>query len=461
MVLAAVAPNRRGVLALVAVVGLAIALVAQLTLVGGSHEAFDGALVADGLSAFFGTLALVVAGFAVLISHDFLRKSDLPAGEFYSLVLFSTVGSLVLAGARDLIIALLGIEILSLGFYVLAGYLRDRESSQESALKYFLLGAFAFGFLVYGTALVFGSTGSTRFAPIAAALAKSGPTTLALAGAALLLVGFAFKLSFVPFHMWTPDVYEGAPSAVTGYLSVAAKVAGFSILLRLLIEALPALRPQYAPALAALAILTMVVGNVAAITQKNVKRMLAYSSIGQAGYVLVALVAADQLGISGVLFYVAAYAAMNLGAFAVVVALAGPDDSATSLASYTGLAARSPWLAAALSLFLLSLAGIPPTAGFIGKLYVFSAAVQSGYADLAIVGVLTSAAATFFYIGVIARMYMRAADGEGVPVKGPQVAPAVLAAIAVAAFFTLQLGVLPALPLDAAQAAFGALASVR
>jgi NADH-quinone oxidoreductase subunit N len=461
MILSAVAPNRRGILATVAIVGLAVALAAQIGLAGGNRESFGGSLVADGLSVFFGVLALVVAGLAVLISHDFLRKSGLPAGEFYALVLFSTVGSLVLAGARDLIVVLLGIEILSLGFYVLAGYLRDLERSEESALKYFLLGAFAFGFLVYGTALMFGATGSTRFAVIAAALAKSGPTTLALAGAALLLVGFSFKLSFVPFHMWTPDVYEGAPSAVTGYMSVAVKIAGFSVLLRLLVEALPAFRPQYAPALAALAILTMVLGNVAAIRQKNLKRMLAYSSIGQAGYVLVALVAADRLGVSGVLFYVAAYAAMNLGAFAVVVAIAGADDSATSLADYSGLAVRSPWLAAALSLFLLSLAGIPPTAGFVGKLYVFSAAIDSGYAGLAIIGVLTSAAATFFYIGVIARMYMRSTDGSAVSAKGLRVAPALLVAVAIAAFFTLQLGVLPSLPLDAARAAFGALASAR
>ena len=456
MVLAPLLPRRVELLAAVALVGLGLALVAQLALWGGSRATFGGTLVADELAVFLGAIAIAAAAFAVLVAVSFLRQSDLPAGEYLALVLLSTVGAVVLVGARDLVVALIGLEILSLAFYVLAGFERDRKKSQEAALKYFLLGAFAFGFLVYGTALLFGATGATGFAAIGAALAQGAPSTLALVGAALLLVGIAFKLGFVPFQMWAPDVYEGAPTPAAGFLAVGAKVAGFGVLLRFLVEALPALRPQYVPVLAAIAILTMIVGNLGAIVQRDVKRMLAYSSIGQAGYVLVALVAADVLGLSGVLFYVAAYAAMNLGAFGVVAAVAGAGDDRTSLADYAGLGRRSPWLAAALGLFLLSLAGIPPTAGFVGKLAVFGAAIAGGFGYLAIVGALTSVAATFFYVAVIARMYMQP-SAEGA-LKVGRVAPALAVGLAVAAFFTLQLGLLPGLSLEAARAGVLALA---
>ena len=456
MALAPLLPRRIGILAGVALAGLGLALVAEVALWGGSRVSFGGTLVADNLAAFLGVVALGATAFAVLAAIDFLRRTGLPAGEYLALVLLSTVGALILVGARDLVVALLGLEALSLAFYVIAGYERDRATSQEAALKYFLLGAFAFGFLVYGTALLFGATGSTTFAAIGTALVASGPTTLALVGAALLLVGIAFKLGFAPFQMWAPDVYQGAPTPAAGFLAVGAKVAGFGVLLRFLVEALPAIRPQYVPVLAAVAVLTMVVGNVGAIVQKDIKRMLAYSSIGQAGYVLVALVAADTLGLSGVLFYVAAYAAMNLGAFGVVAAVAGTGDERTSLDDYAGLGRRSPLLAAALGLFLLSLAGIPPTAGFIGKVAVFGAAVSGGFGYLAVIGALTSVAATFFYVAVIARMYMQP-SAESAPKVG-QVAPALVVVVAAAAFFTLQLGILPGSTLDAAQAGVLALA---
>lgn len=451
-----VSKERSAILAGVSIVGLAIALVADLALWGGSRSSFHGAAVADELFVYFGAVALVITMLAVLLSHDYLRREDLPIGEFYALMLFSTAGSLILVAARELVVVLLGIEVLSLAMYVLAGYARGRVASEEAALKYFLLGSFSFGFLVYGTALIFGATGSTDYGRIAAEIAKSGSSTLLMAGVGLLFVGFAFKLALVPFHMWTPDVYDGAPTVVTGFMSVATKAAVFGALLRLLSEALPAIRADWAPVLWGLAILTMLLGNVTAIVQKNAKRMLAYSSIGQAGYILVALVSADRLGVSGTLFYVAVYAFVNLGAFAVLAVISGPGDEGVRVSDLAGLGVRNPWLAGAMALFMLSLAGLPPTAGFPAKFYVFSAAVQAGYPELAIIGVLTSAAATFFYLYVIVQMFMRPPASEAQSTSIP-VPAAIVVLLVVAGFFTIQMGIMPALPLDAAQAAFAGL----
>ena len=443
MILSLFVPRERSsVLAGVSLLGLALALAADFAVWGTPRDSFGGAIVADGLFVLFGAVAIVVAGLTVLLSSSYLAREGLVPGEYYALVLFSTVGSLILVAARDLIVVLLGLEVLSLSLYVLAGYARGRLASEEAALKYFLLGAFSFGFLVYGSALVYGATGSTGFARIAAAVAKTGATPLLLVGVGLLLVGFAFKLSFVPFHMWTPDVYEGAPTAVTAFMSVGTKAAVFGALLRLITEALPAVRPGWASVLWALALLTMILGNVAAITQRNVKRMLAYSSIAQAGYILVALVAADRLGVSGVLFYVAAYAFMSLGAFAVVVAVSRKGDRRVEVSDYAGLGSSNPLLAAAMTLFMLSLAGVPPTAGFLAKLYVFTAAIQAGYADLAVVGALTSAVATFYYLWVVVQMYMRPPSAE-LKLQPIRVPASLVAMLAVAAFFTLQLGILP------------------
>jgi NADH-quinone oxidoreductase subunit N len=342
-----------------------------------------------------------------------------------------------------------------MSLYVLAGYARERLTSEEAAVKYFLLGSFSLGLLVYGTALMFGATGSTRFTDIAQALQQANllRDPLLLAASALILVGFGFKLSLVPFHMWTPDVYEGSPTSITAFMSVGTKAAVFAALLRFLSEALPALRGDWSVVLWALAILTMVLGNFAAVLQRNVKRMLAYSSVAQAGYMLVAVVAAGTLGRDALLFYVAAYAVMNIGAFAVIQVLSGRDDQSTDLDRFDGLASRSPLLAAAMAVFMLSLAGIPPTAGFMAKLYVFSAAVQGGYVELAIIGVLTSAVATFYYLKLIVAMYMRPAEAGSESLRVPASLALVLA---VAIVLTIQMGILPSFPLSAAHAVLAA-----
>jgi NADH-quinone oxidoreductase subunit N len=444
-----------GALGAIALVGVGAAIVATVALWGQNHATFDGTIVADNFFVFFGAVSLAIVALTIVLSAEFVTREGFSAGEYYTLVLFSGAGMLILAASRELIALLIGLEILSMSLYVLSGYARERLTSEEAAIKYFLLGSFSLGLLVYGTALMFGATGSTRFADIAKALQQPDllRDPLLLAASALILVGFAFKLSFVPFHMWTPDVYEGAPTSITAFMSVGTKAAVFAALLRFLSEALPALRDDWVVVLWALAILTMILGNVAAVVQGNVKRMLAYSSVAQAGYMLVAVVASGTLGRDALLFYVAAYAVMNIGAFAVIQVLSGKDDQSTNLAGFDGLAARNPLLAAAMAVFMLSLAGIPPTAGFMAKLYVFSAAVQAGYVELAIIGVLTSAVATFYYLKLIVAMYMRPADSEAVTLHVPASLALVLV---VAIILTIQMGVLPGFPLNAAYAVLAA-----
>jgi NADH-quinone oxidoreductase subunit N len=443
--------EQSGALGAIGLVGIGAAIVATVALWGQNRTAFDGTIAADNFFVFFGAVSLAIVALTIVLSAEFVTREGFSAGEYYTLLLFSGAGMLILAASRDLIALLIGLEVLSMSLYVLSGYARERLTSEEAAIKYFLLGSFSLGLLVYGTALMFGATGSTKFADIAKALQQPDllRDPLLLAASALILVGFGFKLSFVPFHMWTPDVYEGAPTSITAFMSVGTKAAVFAALLRFLSEALPSLRDDWAVVLWALAILTMILGNVAAVVQRNVKRMLAYSSVAQAGYMLVAVVAASALGRDALMFYVAAYAVMNIGAFAVIQVLSGKDDQSTNLANFDGLAARNPLLAAAMAIFMLSLAGIPPTAGFMAKLYVFSAAIQAGYPELAIIGVLTSAVATFYYLKLIVAMYMRPAE-SGTPALH---VPASLALVLVVAIvLTLQMGVLPGFPLNAAHA---------
>jgi NADH-quinone oxidoreductase subunit N len=368
----------------------------------------------------------------------------LPTGEYFGLLLLAASGMMFVGSATHLITIFLSLEIFSIALYALAGLNHTDSRSGEAALKYLLLGGFASAFLLYGMALVFGATGSTSLAGIAtavsAAAAAGTGTPMLLIGISLMLIGFAFKVAAVPFHMWTPDVYQGAPTSVTAFMSVGAKAAGFAALLRLLLVAFPGLVDIWVWPVAVLAVLTMTWGNLAALAQKNLKRMLAYSSIAHAGYVLVGAAAGGE-GAGGVLFYLLAYTLMNIGAFAVLIALErdASEVAGVSLERVAGLFRRKPWLAAAMTIFMLSLSGIPPMAGFLGKFYVFGAAVRAGYMWLAIVGVVNSVISAYYYLRVIARMAMAepAEDVETLQCAGLRIGTAL------ATVGTVALGLVP------------------
>jgi NADH-quinone oxidoreductase subunit N len=409
-----------------------------------------GMVATDDFALFFRLLILGSAAVAVLLSAHYLARTGEARGEYYALLLFATSGMTLLSAAADLIVVFLGLEILSLSLYVMAGFSWRRAASQEAGLKYFLLGAFSSAFFLYGIALAYGATGTTNIAGIAQALsAETRSVALGLAAAGLLAVGFAFKVAAVPFHMWTPDVYQGAPTPVTAFMAAGTKVAGFAALIRVSSVALGPLGWEVTPALVALSAVTMVVGSLLAIAQEDVKRLLAYSSIAHAGFVLVGVAAGNQAGISGSMFYLVAYSAMILGAFCVVVLVSRTGEERTSLRAYRGLGRTNPALAALLALFLLSLAGLPPTAGFIAKVLVFQAAVDAGLEGLVIVAVLASVVAAFFYIRVIVLSYMEEPEEELVLQTGP--APGFT--LAVTAAVTLVLGVVPGLLLEPLQTA--------
>jgi NADH-quinone oxidoreductase subunit N len=394
---------------------------------------FEGMFVHDGFTVFFTLLFCAVAAVAVLQSWDYVKRTRINHGEYYALLLSATLGMILMAASSDLITIFLGLELMSLALYVLVGFRRTRLDSSEAALKYFLLGAFASGFLLYGIALLYGATGTTNLGRMAIFLADSpllGNPMLVMGGL-LLLVGFGFKVAAVPFHMWTPDAYEGAPTTVTGFMSAGAKAAGFAALLRVVIVALAGLQADWRPLLSWIAILTMTVGNVTALLQTNLKRMLAYSSIAHAGYLLVAVVAGGVDGGSAALFYLAVYSVMNLGAFGVLALLGREQEERVLLSDLAGLGVRHPALAAAMAVFMLSLGGIPPTAGFMGKVYLFSVAVKAGLVPLVIVGVLNSVVSIFYYLRVTVAMYMQEPEGE--PVEVAWAAPAAIAAIATVA----------------------------
>jgi NADH-quinone oxidoreductase subunit N len=447
-------PSRGSAMAVVAFVGLlaAAAVVVRQWLVPAADEltVLGGMIAVDRFALFFRLVILGCAAMGVLLGAHYLERTGEGRGEYYALLLFATSGMTLLASAADLIVVFLALEVLSLSLYVLAGFSWRRLASQEASLKYFLLGAFSSAFFLYGIALAYGATGTTSLGGIAEALTGPGVSTaLALAAGALLLVGFSFKVAAVPFHMWTPDVYQGAPSPVTGFMAAGTKVAGFAALIRVTTVALGPVSWELLPAVVAVSAVTMIVGSVLAIAQDDVKRMLAYSSIAHAGFVLVGVAAGNQEGVTGSMFYLVSYAAMILGAFAVVIVVSRSGEGYTSLRDYRGLARRSPLLGALLALFLLSLAGIPPTAGFIAKVLVFGAAVRAGLEGLVVVAVLASVVAAFFYIRLIVMAYMEEEEtAERVPA-----APAPGVALGVTAAVTLVLGVLPGLLLDPLQSA--------
>jgi NADH-quinone oxidoreductase subunit N len=405
--------------AIVSLVALAAAAYAVWRVRDVKRALFDGMMVHDGFTVFFTLLFLGVAAVAVLLSWDYVKRTRINQTEYYALLLSATLGMILMSASNDLITIFLGLELMSLALYVLVGFQRNRLDSNEAAMKYFLLGAFASGFLLYGIALLYGATGTTRLDRMAAFLAGSTllSNPLLVAGSLLLLVGFGFKVAVVPFHMWTPDAYEGAPTTVTGYMSVGAKAAGFAALLRVVLLALADLQADWKPILTWIAILTMTVGNVTALLQNNLKRMLAYSSIAHAGYVLIALVAGGPDGAAAALFYLAVYSLMNLGAFGLLALLGRGADERVLIADLAGVGFRQPMLGFAMAVFMISLGGIPPTAGFMGKLYVFSVAIKAHLIPLAIVGVLNSVVSVFYYLRVTVAMYMQEPQGDPVPVS--------------------------------------------
>ncbi len=432
--------GRKGTTALLAAAGLLLALIILIVRFGSSQVVFGGMIVADTYASFLQALFLLTGLLGIAVAHDYLNRMGIERGEYYPLLLFTVSGMMLMSLAGDLIVVFVALELLSLPLYVLTGFARPKPESEEAAMKYFLLGAFASGFLVYGIALIFGATGTTNLAGVAAEL--SGGAGLLLVGAVMVLVGLGFKVAAVPFHMWTPDVYQGAPSSVVAFMSVGAKAGGFAALLRVFIAALPDLAAAWAPLTIALAALTMTWGNVAAIVQGNIKRMLAYSSIAHAGYILMALPAASVPAVapgavSAALFYLFAYLFSNLGAWGVVLAVERIEGGGLQIDDYAGLSRRRPGLALAMGLFMLSLTGLPPTVGFVGKFFIFRAALDAGQIGLAVVGVLTSVVSAYYYLRVVVVMYMRSGEPE------TRSEGWLNATIGVAALATFVFGILP------------------
>jgi NADH-quinone oxidoreductase subunit N len=444
------APAHKGRMARIAVLATVVAALTLMPQWNLSPRTILGGMFAvDNFSVFFQWLFLIIAAVSSYLSMKFNERESINRGEYYALLLFACSGMSMMAASSDLIFTFLGIEILSIATYILAGFKKNDIRSNESSLKYFLLGSFATAILLYGIALIYGGTGSTNYQVIRElALFQGSIQTTTLIGLGLLMVGFAFKVALVPFHSWVPDVYEGAPTPVTAFMAVGPKAAGFAALMRILIQAFPFLAQDWSSVLWLLAILTMTLGNVVAVLQTNIKRMLAYSAIAHAGYILVGIVASSNAGFSAVLFYLVIYTVMNLLAFSVVLSFSRKGDMHVHLADYAGLARKAPFAAGVLSLALISLAGIPLTGGFMGKFYLFSAAIQKGYVGLAIVGVLNSVVSVFYYFRIMVYMYMKE-PGEEAPepetVSWPVRAIMVLGAVGV-----LFLGIFPSAVLELA-----------
>jgi NADH-quinone oxidoreductase subunit N len=440
----------------------------------GASEAFNGMIVLDELRLGFTFVFLVVSALTILVSMVWVENERLPAGEFHSLLMFATAGMMFMASAGDLVIVFLGLEILSIATYVMCGFRRTDVRSNESSMKYFVLGSFSSAFLLYGIALTYGATstaalpGTTNIGEIARRIPEAQYPLLLFAGAAMMLVGFGFKIATAPFHVWTPDVYEGAPTPVTAFMAAGPKAAGFASFLRVFLFAFPFvvatasgsvagnIHSAWLGALVVLAVLTMTIGNVVAIAQNNVKRMLAYSSIAHAGYALVGFIAAgaaadiDQrnAAVAAVIFYLLTYAVMNLGAFAVVQLIARAGDRRAEVEDYNGIGFQSPWLAFCLSLFLLSLLGMPLTAGFIGKVMVFRAALDQGYYVLVVIGVLNTAVSAYYYLRLIIVMFFRERTTAW---NAPRIPASIGLALVITILGVLYLGLFPGRVLNALQ----------
>jgi NADH-quinone oxidoreductase subunit N len=410
----------------------------------GTIHAFSGTIQVDAFSVFFHLLIASIVLATLLISLDYFDTPHGHAGEYFALVLFGAVGMMLMTCSVELLMVFVGLEISSISTYILAGYRKGKATSAEASIKYFLLGSFATAFFLYGIALAFGATGGTSIAAIAGGLGSSATPMLAFLALGMIVIGLGFKVSAAPFHVWTPDVYQGAPAPVVGFMSTAPKAAAFAVLLRITFIGFAGIEHRWTILMWILAALSMTVGNLGALLQTSVKRMLAYSSIANAGYLLVAFTAFPQDGIATACFYTATYAAMNAGAFAVITQVSGPAEHTRTLEDFTGLAMRRPWLAALLAFFLLSMIGIPFTGGFFGKFYLFSAAIHGGHVWLAVVGLLNSGVACFYYLRLIVALYSRhrheAANRQAMSTQTSIPAMMGLAATALA---TLGLGILP------------------
>ena len=398
-----------------------------------------GLLAIDGFAFFFKLIFLGAAAITILMSSSYLEAEGLKVGEYYFLILCATLGMMFMASGIDLIAIFIGLETMAVAFYILAGYVKPNRRSNEAAVKYFLLGAFSLGLLLYGMSLLYGLSGTTNLRELTATFVAGESDGLLLVAMILVIAGIGFKIAAVPFHMWAPDVYEGAPTPVTAFLSVGSKAAAFAMLLRIFFEGLPGLVEEWRPIFYALAIITMTLGNIAAITQSNIKRMLAYSSIAHAGYILIGVVAGTPRGFTAIFVYLMVYVFMQLGAFAVVTMLRRENVAGDELKDLSGLYSRYPVAAFAMLFFMLSLGGIPPTAGFMGKFWLFSAAIESGYIWLAVVAVGNSAISLYYYIRVIVYMWIKE-EIAGPPIR---VSPAMVAALVITLVGTIVFGLYP------------------
>ncbi len=440
--------TQRAALGWVTLAVLAATAVALTPFTSTHVEVARGLIAVDRFALFFKIVFLLAAAITVLMSMRYLAVEGVSPGEYYFLILCATLGMMIMAGGIDLVTIFIGLETMAVSFYILAGFIKPSQRSNEAAVKYFLLGAFSLGILLYGMSLMYGLSGTTSLRSMAAVFGGQDRDPRLVLAVILVVAGVGFKIAAVPFHMWAPDVYEGAPTPVTAFLSVGSKAASFAMLLRIFVEGLPSMAADWQQLFWVLAVVTMTVGNVAAVTQSNVKRMLAYSSIAHAGYVLIGVVAGTPRGVTATLIYLLIYAFMQLGAFAVIVLLRRQDVIGDELKDFSGLHFRKPFAAFAMLLFMLSLGGIPPTAGFMGKFWLFSAAIDAHYYWLAVIGVLNSAISLYYYVRVVVFMYLKKETLGSEPAP----TPALNFALAVAVAATLVLGVYPRLLFEVADA---------
>src|SRR5437870_2332917 len=432
-------PDKRK-LGLIALAGIAISGFFLYKATGIELSAYGGVLAVDQFANFFKLIFLVAAALSIALSLKYLDIERENHGEYYALILFATTGMMFMAGAVDLVTLYIGLETMAIATYILVGFLRSNQRSNEASMKYFLLGAFSSGILLYGMSLLYGLSGSTRFVDIAEALSRRPLTDpISMMAMITLSAGMFFKVAAVPFHQWTPDAYEGAPTSITAFMSVAVKAASFAMMVRIFMIAIYPLRPQWIAIMAAVSVLTMTIGNIAAITQSNVKRLLAYSSISHAGYILIGFIAGNATGLTAVGLYLLIYTFTNIGVWTVIVALRRKDVIGEHIDDMAGLYFKHPGAAVLMLIFLLSLAGIPPTAGFIGKYYLFAAAIETGHNVLAVIAVLNAAISLYFYFRIVVSMFMRDATEK----TGLTYAPGLTMTLAIATVFTLLIGIYP------------------